>query len=258
MTAGEGPFPFWVHHVFFAVDLLAFFLTLRHFLLVSFTLLLCADTCAFLYISHLREINRIVEKLNRILKQSKTSKNSSSSYLAQLQYFMCEHTRLCVVIRQVNAQTWSAVMAFSMGGHMPSNVYLLYRLLLPPPPPPPPTSVELLDQNSSSYSFFLSGQYGVTLFLLILQASILLACLLPLAVASADFHRSAAYLFRTQLRTSRVLVKLKLAKLYERVASKGYKYGITVGATGTVTYHALFEGLFLYVAFTFKLFELLL
>lgn len=228
-------------------------------ILLGSTLLLCSNTCSFLYISHITEANEALSKLYDQLfhnkggsflskslsslspsspqnrsptlsgsppspsRSPKNSFNSSSKLLTTLHYFLVEHTKMAVVVRTVGSELWSRVLLICLAVHVPSNVYLLYRLL-------------------QAKSFIGSSQITLSLTFLLLQVVILSASILPLAQSSAVFHRSSKLLAGIQLaiEPAHLRYKLKTGELYERLNSED-RYGLTVGSTGTITYPYLFQ-----------------
>lgn len=192
-------------------------------IILGSTLLLCSNTCSFLYINHITEANQMIEKLAQSLKKGGTSSTRiSKTEISKLQYFIVEHTKMVVVMRTVGKELWSRVLLICFAVHVPSNVYLLYRLL-------------------QAHSF-IGTQIAISLTFLMLQFVILSASILPLATSSTVFHRSSKVLTRVQLGigASFLNYKLKLNEFYERVNSED-RYGLTVGATGTITYSYLFQ-----------------
>ncbi|KAH9394058.1 hypothetical protein TYRP_021186 [Tyrophagus putrescentiae] len=262
-------YPLWFQPVL-CLDLFLFAYILMRMILLGSTLLLCSNTCSFLYISHITEANEALSKLydqlfhnrgdfflskslsssprnsrsptlsRRSPSPSKSPTNfgsSSSKLLTTLHYFLVEHTKMAVVVRTVGSELWSRVLLICLAVHVPSNVYLLYRLL-------------------QAKSFIGSSQITLSLTFLLLQVVILSASILPLAQSSTVFHRSSKLLAGIQLaiEPAHLRYKLKTGELYERLNSED-RYGLTVGSTGTITYPYLFQIVLLYIAFIFKLFD---
>ena len=171
-----------------------------------------------IYIGTIKEAN---QKLKNLIYKIRFHK---SYYYARdiLNQYLTSHTSISQIILFVNRELWGNVLLISLVMHVPSNVYLVYRICI---------------------YHVIGFKLLITFIIISIQIGVILGCLFPLAYSSKIIHRAAKMMNALQITINNpgyIDLKLKYLVLYERVAGKK-KYGITIGPTKATTNRTIFE-----------------
>lgn len=158
-------------------------------------------------------------------------------YIARIDRFYREYTRICVHILYGNAKIWSTLMLSFLCTNVPANVYFINHIFFD----------HLPVFESIFFSVFLTVQMAAATFILI-----------RLSKNSQLIHSFARYIPPIQQLIrgrAHLLYKLKFDQLLHRLTS-GKKYGMSVGFIISITYESVVK--VMVKMYSFKYFELFL
>lgn len=218
------------------LDMALFSYTIVRVVVVGLMLFCSSSTSSLLYSGHIGEMNG---SLVQLLRSQPVVSEFNWTHMATLRAFLCEHVKMCVLIRTVNRDLWGLCTFLGLTVNFFSNGYVLSRLIRKH------AGIAIAIETSTSSTIFL------------VQLIIILLSLVPIACSSKVMHGSAKSLPKVQLLIPAQMLhfKLKYLELYERV-NREKKYGIQNGPTGqTITFEFIFQSFVVYFAFVLKLLD---
>ena len=212
------PFPSSSARFLIHIDLFLLYLVLATFVLLS-------HLCSFIVFHQVHFYGLYIRQLLQQLKDCFVLRRlrliGPTSVEAEIRYFLVEHTRLARTMLQSNRDIWSLFLFAFVPIQLLTMVFLSYYLIIFKKNLPLPT-----------FFTYLQVLYMYTLLM------VLILC--PLAYVSQMMHRPSALVYRcvSLLPSTSLLLKLKFAAFFERLASKesASVYGFSIGAVSPITF----------------------
>lgn len=212
------PFPSSSARFLIHIDLVFFFLVLATFVLLS-------HLCSFIVFHQVHFYGLYIRQLLQQLKDCFILRRlrliGPTFVEAEIRYFLVEHTHLARTMLQSNRDIWSLFLFAFVPIQLLTMVFLSYYLIIFKKNLPLPT-----------FFTYLQVLYMYTLLM------VLILC--PLAYVSQLMHRPSALVYRcvSLLPSTSLLLKLKFAAFFERLASKesASVYGFSIGAVSPITF----------------------